>query len=59
LHHHQRSLTFVGEELPREVDAMTLANFLVLMIAPAGALAVAGLLFWWTANETRRHGPAE
>jgi len=40
---------------------MTTANFLVLMIAPAGALVIAGMIFWMTSSFAPRHhrGPAE
>ncbi len=32
---------------------MTLEQFALLMIAPIGALLVAGVVFWWTGD--RRH----
>lgn len=34
---------------------MTLEQLALLMIAPAGALVIAGVVFWWTSDKPRHH----
>ena len=34
---------------------MTLEHFALLMIAPVGALVIAGVVFWWADSKPRHH----